>query len=119
MIFVIDDDEIMAGCVAKAVGRVYEGEIKIFGNGIEAIAAMDEEVPELIFLDVLLDGPDGFTLLNEMGSYADLERVPVVMISSLGKMGLAGSGHNVVGELDKSEMTPEMIQEFVKNYAGK
>ena len=33
MIFVIDDDEIMAGCIAKAVG----GGAHIFTNAIEAM----------------------------------------------------------------------------------
>ena len=61
MIFVIDDDEIMAECVARATKK----ETKIFHNAIEAMNALDDGLPELIFLDILLDGPDGFTFLNE------------------------------------------------------
>ena len=50
MIFIIDDDEIMAECVARAAG----GTVKIFGNAIEAMSAIaDGELPDLIFLDIL------------------------------------------------------------------
>ena len=62
MIFVIDDDEIMAECVARAAARP----TRIFSNAIEAMNAIaDGEMPEMIFLDILLDGPDGFSFLNE------------------------------------------------------
>ena len=63
MIFIIDDDEIMAKCVKKAI----KGEARIFSNAIEAMVEISENnIPEMIFLDILLNGPDGFTFLNEM-----------------------------------------------------
>lgn len=114
MIFVIDDDRIMAECIAKAVG----GETEIFTNAIEA---MDEiangKIPEMIFLDILLDGPDGFTFLNELISYDDTAKIPVVIVSSLNfdKMNL--STYGVVGVLNKDNMYPEDIKKYVKQYA--
>lgn len=111
MIFVIDDDEIMAECVARATGR----ETKIFASAIEAMQALDERLPEMIFLDILLDGPDGFTFLNELVSYTDTAKIPVVIISSLDLSDKDLSGYGVVGVLDKAEMVPKDI----KRYAGK
>lgn len=114
MIFVIDDERIMAECIAKAVG----GETEIFTNAIEA---MDEiangKIPEMIFLDILLDGPDGFTFLNELISYDDTVKIPVVIVSSLNfdKMNL--STYGVVGVLNKDNMHPEDIKKYVKQYA--
>ncbi len=80
MILVIDDDEIMAECVARGCrGRKNrhgdkgqgEREVRIFTNAIEAMNFIAENgAPEMIFLDILLDGPDGFTFLNELMSYA-------------------------------------------------
>lgn len=114
MIFVIDDDKIMAECISKSVG----GETEIFTNAIEA---MDEitngKIPEMIFLDILLDGPDGFTFLNELISYDDTAKIPVVIVSSLNfdKMNL--STYGVVGVLNKDSMHPEDIKKYVKQYA--
>ncbi len=114
MIYVIDDDKIMARCIARATGR----KARIFTNAIEAMGAISGgELPELIFLDVLLDGPDGFTFLNEMCSYKDTAQVPIVIVSSLDFQGKDLSAYGVVGMLAKEKMQPEEIREYVRQYA--
>lgn len=114
MIFIIEDDEIMAECIASAVAPIAT---KVFSNGIEAISVMDKDLPSLIFLDVLLDGPDGFTFLNELASYTDTAKIPVVVVSSLDFGGRDLSGYGVVGYLNKAEMTPEEIRNYAKRFA--
>ena len=138
-VFVIDDDEIMAECAVRAVSDVVDGfaedllgnssggsvkdsvggSVRVFSNAISAMRALDgEDLPELIFLDVLLDGPDGFTFLNELASYTDTAQIPVVIISSLDFSGKDLSGYGVVGVLDKSSMKPEDIKRYVQEYAS-
>ncbi|MBQ2660951.1 response regulator [Candidatus Saccharibacteria bacterium] len=114
MIFVVDDDEIMAECVAKAAGC----EVRIFTNAIEAMNEIaDGIMPEMIFLDILLVGPDGFTFLNEMVSYTDTAKIPVVIVSSLDFAGRDLSGYGVVGVLNKEKMRPKDIRGYVGKYA--
>ena len=116
MIFVIDDDEIMGECVARACG---EREVRIFRNAIEAMGVISEGgVPDLVFLDILLDGPDGFTFLNEMVSYGDTAAIPVVIVSSLDLSGRDLSAYGVVGVLSKDTMRPVEILEYVKQYVS-
>ena len=114
MIFVIEDDVIMAQCISKAINK----DVKIFSNAIEAMSALDEELPEMIFLDILLTGPDGFTFLNELISYSDTARIPVVIVSSLDFSNKDLSIYGVVGVLNKDEMTPQDIRGYVEKYAG-
>ena len=116
MVFIIDDDREFAECIARMLKKFADTKVEIFSNGIEAIAAMNDVVPELIFLDVLLDGPDGFTFLNEIMSYNDTEKIPVVIMSSLkfGKKNLDEYG--VVRVLDKAEMVPDDISDIVEQY---
>ena len=115
MIFVIDDDEIMRECIARACGGM---EVREFGDGIAAMEAINEGVmPGLVFLDILLDGPDGFTFLNEMVSYTDTARVPVVVVTSLDLVGMDLAAYGVVGVLLKDTMRPEEIREYVEKYA--
>ena len=113
MIFVIDDDEIMAECVAKACG---EKEVRIFSDAIAAMRALGQGLPEMIFMDVMLTGPDGFSFLNETMSYADTMNIPVVIISAVdfGKVNLGDYG--VVGILKKETMKPEDIKDYVERY---
>lgn len=147
MIFIIEDNEVMARCLAEAVkkslrkkyreevsasritekgGEVsaseitgkteVEGEkVKIFYNAYEAMEGLADGVPELIFLDVLLPGVDGFTFLHEIMSYEDTARIPVVLVTSLKVEGDL-SVYGVKGILDKETMTPREIGEYVWKY---
>ena len=113
MIYVIDDDLVMAKCIARATGR----ETKVFGDAIEALGALDDGLPELIFLDILLTGPDGFTFLNELISYSDTAKIPVVVVSSLDFSDKDLSVYGVVGVLNKDTMTPKEIRAYADKYA--
>ena len=115
MIYVVDDDVVMAKCIARACG---EREVRVFGNAIEVMEAIsDGELPELMFLDVLLAGPDGFTLLNEMVSYTDTAQIPVVLVTSLDIGGRDLSRYGVVGVLEKEIMKPEDVRYYAEKYA--
>lgn len=113
MIYVVDDDEIMAECVARATGR----ETRIFRNGYELMGALEKGLPELIFLDILLDGPDGFTILNELSSYPDTSKIPIVIVSSLNFSEQDLGIYNVRKILKKEEMRPEEIKELCDELA--
>ena len=116
MIFVIDDDEIMAGCVSDALKKVGL-KTRWFDNAIEAMNEISADVPEMIFLDPMLTGPDGFTFLNEMASYADTAKVPIVIMSEKDFSGFDMSEYGVIGFLDKNKMKPEEILGYAKRFA--
>lgn len=113
MIFIIEDDDIMAECIANATKKP----TKIFSNAIDAINATNNTIPNLIFLDLLLDGPDGFTFLNELSSYPDLARIPIVIVSSIDLKHQNLSNYNIIKSLDKSTMLPKDIEELASEYA--
>lgn len=114
MIFVIDDDRIMAECIARACKNY---EVKIFGDAINAMNAISGgEIPELIFLDVLLTGPDGFTFLNELISYDDTAKIPVVVVSSLDFEEKNLDVYGIVGTLTKDRMLPQEILAYAEKY---
>ncbi len=113
MIYIIDDDEIMSECIAKACKK----QTKVFANAIEAMLEIaGGELPDLIFLDILLDGPDGFTFLDELMSYPDTKKIPIVIVSSLDFKDKNLSEYGVVGVLNKDEMKPEEISAYVSKY---
>ena len=69
-----------------------------------------------MFLDILLTGPDGFTLLNEMVSYEDTAQIPVVLITSLELKNRDLASYGVVGVLEKETMRPEDVRRYVEKY---
>jgi len=110
MLYIIDSDKIMAECIAKATGE----EVKIFANAIEAMNEISYgELPEIIFMEIMLDGPDGFSFLNELISYDDTAKIPVVIVSSLPFVKKNLDVYGVVGVLNKETMTPEEIRRYV------
>ncbi|MBR3180276.1 response regulator [Candidatus Saccharibacteria bacterium] len=113
MIYIIDDNRPMAECIALAT----KYPAQIFSNAIVAMQTIASgELPSLIFLDILLDGPDGFTFLNELASYTDTAKIPVVIVSSLDFKNQDLKSYGVVGVLNKDTFTPEEVQAYVKRY---
>ena len=99
-------------------------EIKIIGDAITAIQWLGETgvVPELIFLDVLLAGPDAFTFLNELRSYSETATVPVALthdLRFLEKFTAADlADYGVVALLAKNRLRPQTVQKLARRYAG-
>lgn len=114
MIYIIEDNELMAECIADACKG---HECKVFHEAVSAISEMSEENPDLIFLDVLLTGPDGFTFLNEIMSYEDSSKIPIVIVSSLDLSRLNLKSYGVVEVLNKDTMHPKDIKRLADRYA--
>ena len=128
-IFIIEDDPDFAEIYQKHLKRNFpEIPLQIFYNAIEANAAFSElredELPSLIILDVLLTGPDGFTLLNELLSYPETSQIPVLLISSLNLAKFSLHAYNVRAILNKETFTPadfvNQVQDILKstNYSS-
>ena len=117
-IFVIDDDELFAECIEKAILKLdAKIEVKKFSNAMEVMEFLNEPLPDLIFLDILLPGVDGFTFLNEISSYKDTAKIPIILCTSLKLPETDLSIYNIQGILDKERMKPEEVQDYVKRYA--
>ena len=123
-IFIIEDDPDFAEIYQKHLKRNFpEIPLQIFYNAIEANAAFSElredELPSLIILDVLLTGPDGFTLLNELLSYPETSQIPVLLISSLNLGQMSLQAYNVHAILNKETFTPadfvNQVQDILKS----
>lgn len=114
MIYIVEDDQTFADCIERYCEN---RDTKIFSNAIDAMSSIDEKFPDLIFLDILLTGPDGFTFLNELVSYKDTAKIPVVIISSLDLDDKDLSIYGVVGILNKDTLTPKEVKDYVIRYS--
>jgi len=52
-------------------------------NGLECLARMDEGVPDIVLLDVMMPGMDGFEVCRRIKSNPRTAHVPVVMVTAL------------------------------------
>ena len=53
-------------------------------DGREALHRLDAPPPDLVILDVMMPGADGFTVLRELRTRDGWETVPVVVTTALG-----------------------------------
>ncbi len=81
-ILIVDDDPTMRLMLRATLQR--EGfEITEAQDGEEALVRFKEEAPDLVLLDVMLPGLDGFETCAALRLLPDGARTPVVMITGL------------------------------------
>ncbi len=80
-VLVVEDDATIADVVVRYLER--EGfTVTWAGAGDTAIAAIDQTLPDLIILDLLLPEIDGFAVLAHV---RELAPIPVIMLTALGE----------------------------------
>lgn len=120
MILIIDDDPEMQEAMSLLTEQLEGGTTWTCSEDVMlAIDIIGMEEPDVIFLDVMLNGPNGFTLLNELQSDVRLARIPIVLMSSLPlpKKGL--EQYNIVGTLNKATMKPPEVLAYMRKYHGR
>lgn len=80
-ILVVEDDEIVARTIERCL-RGSENRIRVANSGVEGLQAARREIPDLVILDVVLPGMDGYTVCKELRSDSLLEDVPVLFLTA-------------------------------------
>ena len=79
-VLIIDDDpsvrELLARYLTKEGFAVFEAE-----NGHQGVELAVKESPNVIILDVMMPGTDGWSVLEYLKSYAPLSSIPVIMLT--------------------------------------
>ncbi|MBQ1916623.1 MAG: response regulator transcription factor [Lachnospiraceae bacterium] len=83
MIYCVEDDDNIRELVVytlDSTGLPAKG----FPSGTEFKAALKNETPELILLDIMLPGEDGMELLSDIRKNSKTKNVPVIMLTAKG-----------------------------------
>jgi len=80
-IFVIDDEKDIREILK--INLTSEGyEVITFPSASEAKKRLDTESPDLIVLDIMMEGKDGFEFCREIRSIEKLKSIPVIFLSA-------------------------------------
>jgi DNA-binding response OmpR family regulator len=83
-IVIVEDDKFLGGLVSKKL--VDEGcVVRHVENGELAQITIEADIPDLIFLDLLLPGMSGFDVLAGLKQSEKAKEVPVIILSNLGE----------------------------------
>ncbi len=84
LVLVVDDantDRELAGRVVTSLGR----DVVYAHDGSEVLDKAKETKPDLIIMDVVMPGMDGYAACRKLKKDAETSAIPVVMVSSKGQ----------------------------------
>ncbi len=109
-VLIVEDDAWQAEQYQRTLAK--EGyDTAISPHAIDAIDKIDDYKPDVILMDVLLTGSTAFALMNELQSYGDTSKTPIILCSSIGdSLDMENlKQYGVRRILDKGAMHPEDI----------
>jgi len=81
VIHAVEDDAAIQELYAYSLEGEFE--FRCFGDGASFLAALQKgSPPDLVLLDVMLPGDDGFAVLARLKGDASTSRIPVIMVSA-------------------------------------
>jgi two-component system, chemotaxis family, chemotaxis protein CheY len=88
-VLIVDDSSVMRKIVERSlrqagikIGQVFEA-----GNGLEALAVLNERKVNLVLCDINMPGMDGLEFVKQLPGVENAKGVPVVMITTEGSEG--------------------------------
>ncbi len=82
VILIVDDSTLSRKSIQNVLDQE-EYELRFANDGFEALRVAMEEPPDLILLDVMMPGIDGFEVCKRLRETPRLEAVPVLMITAM------------------------------------
>lgn len=83
-IFIVEDDVFISSLLVKkfeSVGSV----VSTSNSGLTAAESIKKVMPNIVLLDIMLPGADGFQILQQLKADNDTKKIPVIMLSNLGE----------------------------------
>jgi DNA-binding response OmpR family regulator len=81
-ILVVDDDPEISSLVQYTLESLGH-EVKVCDNGREVVDTLRAYKPELLVLDVMLPGVDGYSLATQISEDPELSKMPIIVLSAL------------------------------------
>ncbi|MDP2926547.1 MAG: response regulator [bacterium] len=119
-ILIIEDDLFLRELMSKKlVGEGYQ--ISGATDGEEGIRSVKSEKPDLVLLDLILPGIDGFEVLARIKQDPEIAQTPVIVLSNLGQKEDIERGIKLgaVDYLIKAHFTPGEIVEKIASVFSK
>ena len=119
-LLIIEDDKFLRDLIAQKLVR--EGfKVTPAAGGEEGLKAARENRPDLILLDLVLPGMDGFEILEQLKKDPQLSSIPVLILSNLSQKEDIDRAL-ALGAIDfmiKANYTPGEITEKIKSILKK
>jgi DNA-binding response OmpR family regulator len=92
-ILIVEDDRLIAKILTVGLQRGGYSTI-VIEDGSEVFACARDQAPDLMLLDVMLPGMDGFQVLKQLKRHPTTQHIPVLMLTA------QSDGSSVIAGLD-------------------
>ena len=111
----VEDDQFLNDIIARKLATT---KCSFFhsNEGVEALKIINTELPDIVMLDILLAGMDGFEILRRIKSDPKTKNIPVILLSNLGQQSDIEKGKSLGAArfLVKATVTPNEILEQIR-----
>ena len=114
-ILIVEDDKFVRELILQKLTDE-KFDVSAAKDGEEGVKKTESEKPDLILLDLILPGIDGFEVLSRIRKNPLTEKIPVIILSNLGEKVDVDRGIKLGADdyLIKAHFTPKEIVEKVK-----
>lgn len=112
----VEDDKFLSDIISRKLSQEKCTLIHAT-DGEEVVGVAEKELPDIILLDILLPGIDGFEILSRLKANDKTKKIPVILLSNLGQQADIEKGKTLGSErfLIKATVTLDEIVAEVKS----
>lgn len=81
-VLVVDDDELIRKLIQRLLEREFDIHVTTLSNGLEGLEYAQEHKPDLIILDLMLPGLNGFEILKKLRKDKLLKDTKIILVSA-------------------------------------
>ncbi len=118
-ILLIEDDKFLRELMTKKLFNMGYDVVSAI-NGESGLSMIKESSPDLILLDLILPGMNGFEVLEKAKKDSEIASIPIIILSNLGQKEDIEKGISL-GAIDflvKAHFTPQEITNKLKTILG-
>lgn len=119
-VLIVEDDQFLRNlCVRKLQKEKFN--VLYAVDGEEGLKKIQEQKPDLVLLDILLPGLNGFDIVGAVKNNPEIAHIPIILLSNLGDKSDVDKGLGLGAEdyLIKAHFTPGEIVEKVREWLNK
>jgi len=85
-VLIVEDDALLSKVLSESFIKE-NFEVTVVENGLEVENTVKKFHPDMILLDLIIPGIDGFAVLKQLKANSETQKIPVVVVSNLGEEG--------------------------------